>query len=229
MKNEMKNKIIIRPQTVDEEFDYLMKVLGKMDFYNEHGYPIPIPDHPYFLNLSNNLDLLETLDMSEAREIFKQEVYSLDFFKNGLAIINKDILMIKKAINTMIVWESWGFKMFPVYEVRLTAYGPGGSYNYKEGNIIMKTKRDGGFGKRTPLSTVIHEIIHIGIEDPVIQKIKLTHIEKEGLVDAICFNYFSDILTSYEPQELGDKKVFNLISKDNIMELPKIIKEYKKI
>jgi len=48
MNNQSTSKIIVRPQTVDEEFEYLMKVLGKMDFYNQHGYKIPIPDHSFF-------------------------------------------------------------------------------------------------------------------------------------------------------------------------------------
>jgi hypothetical protein len=48
-----------------------------MSFYNEHGYKIPIPDHPFFLKISNDLDSLKSLDMEEARDIFKKEVYNL--------------------------------------------------------------------------------------------------------------------------------------------------------
>ena len=78
MGNQSSNKIILRAQTVDEEFYYLLRILRKMDFYNEHGYKIPIPDHPFFINLSNNLDLLKSLNIEKARDIFKREVYSLE-------------------------------------------------------------------------------------------------------------------------------------------------------
>jgi len=37
------------------------------------------------------------------------------------------------------------------------------------------------------------------------------------------------MLIGYKLECLADKKLFNLINKDNIMELPRIIKEYKKI
>lgn len=227
MNNQSTNKIIVRAQTADEEFQYLMNVLGKMDFYNQHGYKIPIPDYPFFLDISNNLDSLKSLDVEEARNIFKKEVYNPCFFEKGLKTVNKDIESVEEAIKKMEQWENWGFKLFPTYEVKLTAYGPGGSYDFNHGNIIMKTNKSGEFG-RVPYHTIIHEIIHIGIEEPIVKKLELTHVEKEGLVDSICANYFDDILIDYRVQNLGEKKVFALIDKDNIMELPEIIRKYKK-
>ena len=162
------------------------------------------------------------------RKIFKKEVYDLDFFKNGLKTINKEINLVKKAIKKINTWKVRGFKLFPKYEVRLTAYGPGGSYDYNKGNIIMKTKLNGKFKRRIPAHTIVHEITHIGIENSIVKKFELAHIEKEALVDAICVNYLGDILVDYKVQKRGDKKVFNLISKNNIAELPQIIAKYKK-
>ncbi|MFA4833402.1 MAG: hypothetical protein WC619_00965 [Patescibacteria group bacterium] len=228
MNNTTDYKIIVRAQTADEEFNYLIKVLGKMSFYNEHGYKIPIPDHPFFLKISNNLDLLKSLDMEEARDIFKREVYDLDYFKNGLKTVIKGISLAEKAIKRMEKWKSWGFKLFPKYEIRLTAYGPGGSYDFDAGDIIIKTKKDGIFKRRNPIHTIVHEIVHIGIEECIIKKFKLTHIEKEGLVDAICANYFKDILIDYAIQERGDKNIFNIISENSIENLPKKLKNTKK-
>ena len=227
MNNQSINKIIVRAQTADEEFQYLMNVLGEMDFYNQHGYKIPIPDHLFFLDISNNLDSLKSLDEQEARNIFKKEVYNPTFFENGIKTVNKNIELVEKAIKKMEEWKNWKFKLFPTYQVKLTVYGPGGSYDFNQGNIIMKTKENGEFG-RIPHHTIVHEIIHIGIEESIVKKFELTHVEKEGLVDSICANYFDDTLIDYRIQDLGDKKVFNLISKDNIMELPEIIRKYKK-
>ncbi|MEA2088681.1 MAG: hypothetical protein U9O55_02485 [Patescibacteria group bacterium] len=227
MNNQSTNKIIVRVQTADEEFEYLMKVLNKMDFYNQHGYKIPIPDHPFFLNISNNLGLIESLDAGEARGIFKKEVYNPSFFENGIKTVNKNIELVEKAVKKMEKWKNWKFKLFPKYEVRLTLYGPGGSYDFNHGNIIMKTKKNGEFG-RVPYHTIVHEIIHIGIEESIVKKFELTHVEKEGLVDSICANYFGDMLIDYRVQNLGEKKVFALIDKDNIMKLPEIIRKYKK-
>jgi hypothetical protein len=219
-------KIIIRAQTADEEFNYLMNVLNKMDFYNQHGYKIPIPNHPFFLNIFNNLDLLEYLDIEEARNIFKKHVYNKDFFEKGLKTVNKDIELVKKAIKKMEKWKNWKFKLLPSYQIKLTAYGPGGSYDFNHGIIIIKTKENGEFVK-VPYHNIVHEIIHIGIEESIVKKFKLTHVEKEGLVDSICANCFDNLLIDYIVQDRGEKKVFNLVSKDTIMELPEIIKKFK--
>ena len=226
--NNQSTKIIVRAQTADEEFEYLMKVLGKMEFYNQHGYKIPIPDHPFFLNISNNLDLLKSLDIEKARAIFKTEIYKSQFFEKGIETVKKDIEIVEKAVKKMRGWKNWKFKLFPKYEIRLTAYGPGGSYDFKNGTITIKTKESGEFG-RVPYHVIVHEIIHIGIEESIVKKFELTHLEKEGLVDSICAKHFDDLLIDYVVQGRGDKEVFNLVSKDNSMELPKIIKKYKKI
>ncbi len=216
MNKKTNYKIIVRAQTADEEFDYLIKVLGKMSFYNEHGYKIPIPNHPFFLKISNDLDSLKSLDLKEARGIFKKEVYNYEYFKNGLEVIIQEIYLAEKAIKKMEEWKSWGFKLLPKYEVRLTAYGPGGSYDCNHGNIIIKTKQNGTF-KRNPIHTIVHEIVHIGIEECIIKKFELTHIEKEGIVDAICANYFKDILVDYIIQERGDKNIFSKLGSQHML------------
>lgn len=220
------NKIIVRAQSVDEEFKYLINIFKKMDFYNKHGYKIPIPNHAYFLNLSNNPNLLNSLNIEEAKKIFKEEIYNKKFFDKGLQLVMSDIKLIKKAIKRMKNWEKWGFKMFDNYIIKLTAYGPGGSYDYGDGSIIMKVKEDAGV-ERKPIHTIIHEIVHIGIEESIVEKFKLNHLEKEGLVDSICFHYFNDILNGYKIQGVGDKKIFNLIDNKNIINLPEIIENFK--
>ena len=224
----MNRRIIIRAQTVDEEFEYLMNILNKMNFYNQHGYKIPIPDHPFFLHISNNLNLLKSLDVEKAKVIFKTDVYNSKFFKKGIKTVEKDIKIIEKAIKRMNNWKNWNFKLFPEYKIKLTAYGPGGSYDFHRGTIIMKTKESGEFDNGSSYHMIIHEIVHIGIEESIVEKFGLTHLEKEGLVDSICANYFDDLLINYKVQDRGSKKIFDLISKNNIMELPRIIKEYKK-
>ena len=41
----------------------------------------------------------------------------------------------------------------------------------------MKVNKNGEFSEN-PSHTIIHEIIHIGIEENIVKKFKLTHIEK---------------------------------------------------
>ena len=227
MNHQPRAKTIIRAQTADEEFDYLIKVLHKLDFYKTNGYPIPIPDHPLFLSIVNNPHILDTFDRDEARAAFTRDIYDCNFIENGLKTIKNHGSLIEKAMERMKNRETWWFKMFPLYQITLTAFGPGGSYDFRRGIIIMKTKETWNFG-RVPYHTIIYEIIHIGIEECIVKKFELTHSEKEWLVDSICVHCFHDVLTDYRVQERGDADVFRLVSQDNIMDLPHNIRQYKK-
>lgn len=92
------SKIIVRSQTAEEEFRYLLHLAEGIDFFVQNNYSIAIPDHPYFFNLFNNPKLIKTLNKKEAKNIFIQEVYNPDFFKKGLKTINKNIDFIEKTI-----------------------------------------------------------------------------------------------------------------------------------
>lgn len=226
MNNEPKRRIIVRAQTADEEFDHLMRVLGRIDFYNEHGYKFISPDHPFFQNIVSNPKLLESTNIEEAKNIFKKEVYDLGFFKNGLRAVKESVGLMEKAVDRMEEWQSWGFKLFSEYEVRLTAYGTGGSYLFESGDVVMIAKKSGKYGM-PPLHIVVHEILHLGIEESIIKRFNLTHAEREGLVDAICAKCFDDLLVDYLVRDRWDKEIFRLVSKENIMSLPQVIAKHK--
>ena len=81
--------------------------------------------------------------------------------------------------------ELWNFYIPENYTVTLTLYGMGGSYEYRKGNgkVILFTKEDGTFGRESPLATIIHEMVHIGIEQNIILKYDLPQPVKERIVD----------------------------------------------
>lgn len=223
-----KQHVLVIANTIDEEFDYLMFLLKDMDFFNQYGYEVALPDHPFFLNISKNPSLLKSLNLEEVKNIFKKEIYDPTFFEKGIKKINENIELIEKAIQRMKKLKKWKFKIFKKYKVKLTAFGAGGSYIFQCGIVLITLNEKGEF-YQNPWNTIIHEIVHIGIEKSLVNKFKLTHTETETIVDAICANYLGDMLIDYKLEGLSDKKLFNLINKDNLMELPRIIKEYKKL
>jgi len=85
----------------------------------------------------------------------------------------------------------------------------------------MLTTAEGSFKRFNPTDTVVHECVHIGIEKPIVKRFKLTHTEKERLVDLICKNLFRGILTEYKTQSIGDTKIDLFVtSKEDIYDLP---------
>jgi len=79
MKASSSPKLIIRAQTAEEEFQYLVEhVLCQLSFYKKHGYKISLPEidefrHPIEPNLRN-----------KAFTDFLNEEYKEGFYTKGL-------------------------------------------------------------------------------------------------------------------------------------------------
>jgi len=103
---------------------------------------------------------------------------------------------------------NWDFKEFTTYDVNLTLYGPGGSYQPEEGSILIYTTIDGEFkGYDNPANIVIHEIVHIGIEESIITKYNVPHAFKERIVDSYVSMNYGPYLPNYRIQEMGDTRI----------------------
>ena len=89
-----------------------------------------------------------------------------------------------------ILNEIKGFSLLENYSVHLTKYGSGGSYNTKDGRVIINIETIRPKEKIVP--TIVHEIIHIGIQY-FIEKNEVKHWYKERLVDLISEKYFPGI------------------------------------
>lgn len=224
----MKIKINIKPHTAKEEFNYLLWIFKQLPFFKKNNYTVELPKHPVFLKLAQKLSKLSKIDENSLFDLFKKEIYDPDFFKQGIFLLKKYQSMFKKAIPRFVEMnKKWGFKIFPEYKVFLTRYGPGGSYYPDEGWVIMMLDADGTFEKtQDPGETVIHEIVHIGIRENIVDRFDLDQSEKERLVDLICILKFSDLLPNYFIQPQMNKNIDSYITSTSINQLPKAIKKY---
>jgi len=210
-------KLVIRGQTAKEEFQYLTdRILNQLPFYEKHGYKISLPEfeelrHP----ISSSLK-------SKAYEDFCKREYREGFYTKGVEVLKQNENIIRDAFSMFLkLQKAWSFKVFSTYTIKLTKYGPGGSYDPNTGEITMLTTVDGGFKRRDLTGTVIHESVHMGIEDLIVKKYNLSHTEKERLVDLICKNLFQDLLKEYTIQSIGDSKIDPFVSKKaDIYNLP---------
>jgi len=220
-------KIIIRAQTSEEEFEYLWYVLNRVPFYRKNNYNFEVPHQPEFqhlVNISPNFDLV---DKKSIKDLFIKNIYQPSVFENGLKELESERPNIEKCLPTLINFHNlWDFKIFPKYEITLTLYGPGGSYNGETGKIIIKTRKDGTFERHCQACTIIHEIVHIGIEQNIVKKYNLDHWEKERLVDLICSLCFKKYLPEYTMQQNESVKIDFYIRIDTLNNLPSAVEDY---
>lgn len=219
--NDMPVEVIIRASTIDEEFSHLKRVLSRKDFYEKNGYIVAYPDNP----ILQNSKILE--DPNLMWETFKNSEYEEEYYEEGLSILYPFKDQLEQLVGKILHLDlNWSFKAFPQYQIILTRYGPGGGYHHDRGTITMLTTRDGQFKRSDPIQTIVHEITHIGIEESIVQKYKLSHEEKERLVDLVASAVFKDEIPEYRMQDTGIMGLENYIDSDTILNLPVAIEKY---
>ena len=70
-------------------------------------------------------------------------------------------------------------------------------------------------------------MVHLGIQEHIVNKYQLSHWEKERLVDLICSTCFADILPKYHLQKIETLTIDTFATKEAIMhDLPKAIEAF---
>ncbi|MCW5818255.1 MAG: hypothetical protein KIT84_45070 [Labilithrix sp.] len=216
----------MRGQRDVEAFEWLWRQLRDMPFFRQNRYEVGLPSHPLFQRLAQ--DGIAGEDKDAAQRVFLAEVYDPRALTAGVAAIEARAPELRPALATFARWSSrWGFTSAPRYEVVLTLYGPGGSYDPDTATITVLTTPDGRF-KKEPLHNLVHEMVHIGIERPIVRRFDLTHHEKERLVDRLCIVAFADLLPGYQPQPLGPPELDAFIDAAALDDLPAALGRYRR-
>jgi len=197
-------KFKIKANSARQETELIWDKLQMIKFLDNLGYTISLPKHPLVdeLLLKARAGKLIDADYQKLSKLMEQEVYCLEDYQAGIESINAHLngdlyFPFLEEYNKL-----WNFKLFDNYEVRLTLYGPGGEYRPDSGTIIMLTTKSGSFRRGpNPLETLIHEMIHIGLEEAIIQTYNIPHIVKEQIVDLFVQFHFSELLPNYIMQQ----------------------------
>lgn len=223
-------ELLIKAKTPEEEYAYLWWVLERMPFYKKNKYSVELPQHPIFQQLADVSPNFDPVDREELFETFVKEVYDVEFFQNGIRKLELSRVRIEKVFLIFSnLQQQWGFKILPQYKISLTQYGSGGSYDVSSGVITMRTSMGGEFRREDSAATPIHEMIHMGIEECIVKLFKLTHWEKERLVDKMCQILFGEILPNYVLENRGNARIDSFVTKESLKDLPKAIEKYVQI
>ncbi len=225
------DRVQIKIPSPENECSFIWRNIRDITFFDQNGYSVSFPDDIFIEKLLNQSRKNQLVDgnYDTLLRLIRNEVYKQEDYQKGYLKINEVLPLINQAIeNLQVFQDSWGFTLFPQYEINLTLYGPGGSYNPDRGEVLLMTTASGRFkGYNNPANTIIHEVIHIGIEQCIVQEYHLSHQLKERVVDLFVQICFSDKLTDYRLQSFGDKRIDSYIqNKDDLKNLPAIIKGF---
>ncbi|HCU70806.1 MAG TPA: hypothetical protein DIC35_03590 [Candidatus Moranbacteria bacterium] len=226
---EMDPKIKVRIPTKNDEIKRIRYTLEKIDWLKANGYYpdfIILPE--YFQTIAKKL-LLKEVTMGEMGydEINNNLEYSPDDYLETDEYLKQEIVpKIKEVVKVFLKWNSeWGFKVFGEYSILLTKYGTGGSYKINKDAVISHVRMNEG---RDYYKTAVHEMVHLGIEDIIVNKFNLSHDEKERVVDLIIKDIIGLPLESIWKEGDGELvKLNEFVTPETISDLPSAIEKYQ--
>lgn len=234
LSQESKEKISINIPSVEQEATSIWRTINDINFFERQGYTIHLPKASLIDALivkSKNGDFGND-DFSRIYDLLESKIYNSDDYQLALKKVEdkRQLMgnMVQQIETTKAKWD-WNFKSFESYRVVFTLYGTGGSYDPDAGIVTLFTNTKGDFmNYDDPENTIIHEIVHIGIEQSIIQKYQLSHGLKERIVDTFVFLMFSDLLPEYKIQNMGDPKIGEYLKqKKDLKHLATVIEKYK--
>ena len=150
--------------TIEEELKRVQNIIQEEKFFKENGYCPILPDGIMFDNFSE----------SKASSQIKKE-FQEDLAKNIEEILINDWEKYRKQIEYFLKFLP--YEKPKELKIIFTRYGMDGSYDIP--NVILINLRN----VENPFSILIHELLHLIIEEPVVSGYGLSQLEKESLVD----------------------------------------------
>lgn len=184
--------------SLNSELNRVLDAYKREETFTKFGYQVYLPEG--FDIHSKNHDNLTT-------QIKKE------FDSSAVNDAKEDILKnwkkYKKELNSLL--DQLEFNIPDVINVVLTKYGVGGSY-WPPDKIIINVHYKKYFENFT------HELIHCSIEKSVVNKYKLGHATKEGVVDWIFINnlFLNKIFPDYNLQRMTVLPSEELVNKSNL-------------
>ena len=150
--------------SLDSEYKVIVSTLNDRDFFMQNRYNVALPQNY----------TLESKDLSNLKSVIKNEINNEKINKIKNEITER---WNKHETDLLSYLEAQIYLIPNQLIITLTQYGVGGSY-FCPNNVIINISDNKDLFK-----TVVHELIHLIIEMPIIREFNLTHWEKESLVD----------------------------------------------
>lgn len=227
------NRVVVNIPTADSESEYIWRTIQDIKFFEEKNYQVSLPQGSLIgdLKVKSKLGNLTNEDYERLKVFVQDSVYDEADYQKGYEKIENELELINRMIDKISQSNyNWNFKEFNTYQVNLTLYGPGGSYNPDEGSVLIFTTINGRFKNYdNPANTIIHEITHIGIEEAIVNKYDISHALKERIVDTFVFLNFGEYLPDFRIQDMGDKRTdLYLKTKEDLKNLDNFVKRITK-
>ena len=217
--------------TAQQEADYTCDLIEGIDYFTSRGYTPEFPDHPLIDSMveESSQGRFDRAQCASLDSLFEEDIYQARLYNRPYRRVIRALPALDQAHDVFMQYnQKWDFRTFDHYEILLTLYGPGGMFDTKTGKIWLMITDAGSFKMGDdPANVIVHEAVHIGLDEPIVERFGLSQGVTEHLVDRFITDHFHDLLPDYEAQELGDLSIDPYLNHPDSWErLPEYIAQY---
>jgi hypothetical protein len=208
-------KFSVHIPSAQEEAEYVFYLLNSASFFEGNGYNLSLPDDLLINSLKSKVyegNSLDNNDFTQLLTLFREKIYSRTDYYDAFDTVKKAARAADMQIKTFEDYKKkWGFYIPDVYNVMLSFYGTGGEA-FSDNVIILKISNYDDLQR--VLGSILHEAIHLGIYDCIIQKYDVPWRINERIVDRFVSRHFMHLVPDYRMQYVGDELI-DIIFEDN--------------
>jgi len=192
--------------TAEEEAEQIIISLRWVQNFVRQGIIHPpssyrFPNTPLFYEAMNKIQAGGTLTIAEEnqiREHFINDVFNAQNYQRYFNILARTIQRTDRRIDSLRRFESaWNFHIPSKYHVFITLWGIGSYVDPEAGMITMFSAH---ITSPNLLYIIDHEIIHIGLYEPIIRRFNIPHWTNERITDLFQIKHFGPIGRSLQQE-----------------------------
>lgn len=153
----------------DQEINHVTHILSQSVWFTSNKYTLSLPDGITDSSSERAIACAVSREFPTYEKLFRTYVRACQRALN------------KHHVSIDAFFALFNYPLPSTITVQCTAYGPGGSYAPPDTIIVKIPHTDAN-----SLQLIIHESVHLVLEEPFIQKYALAHWEKEYIVDHLC-------------------------------------------
>ena len=191
--------IQIPTPSFEQAYALFLRNISRIDWYEANKRPyflrtLQQMEKPLINQMIEERSLLKTNEAryyTKFKEPFKKELYHSERYQRiADKILSHTDIFDKIYKKFKLMHDSWGFIILPRYVIDLNMYVSNGTYDANSGHILLGIKGGGIQVTEATIKLIMHEMIHLGIEDLIVRdkagKMLLRQNEKERIVDNLC-------------------------------------------
>lgn len=155
--------------SIEQDIERVKYTLEKLPWYRERGYRLSLP-----VQLQRAIDAGQAMSDEDIRDAITNE-FDEGRYRKAADELRERWSQVEEAFRKEL--STLGLYVPESFDVRLTVYGVGGSYDLPSSVLINIASV-----RRELIDTIRHEAVHLVIE-PLIREFAIDHWTKERLVD----------------------------------------------